>query len=64
MKRRWDYRVEVTYKDCESMIKSFGVYDELFSDQARRKRDEQRRWQLTAKHWDLPFYQVDPNKPR
>ena len=61
---RWDYRVEITYKDYENMIKSFGVYDELFPDQAQRKKDEQRRWELTANHWDLPFYQVDPGKPR
>ena len=61
---RWDYRVEITYKDYESMTRSFGLYDELFPDKARRKQDEQRRWELTANHWDLPIYQVDPNKPR
>ena len=61
---RWDYRVEITYKDYESSIKSGGLYDELFPDKAQRKRDEQRRWELTANHWDLPIYQVDPSKPR
>jgi len=61
---RWDYRVEITYKDYESSIKSGSLYDELFPDKAQRKRDEQRRWELTANHWDLPIYQVDTSKPR
>jgi len=61
---RWDYRVEITYKDYDSSVKSNTLYDELFPDKAARKRDEQRRWELTANHWDLPIYQVDPGKPR
>ena len=61
---RWDYRVEITYKDYDSSVKANGLYDDLFPDRATRKRDEQRRWELTANHWDLPIYQVDPGKPR
>ena len=61
---RWDYRVEITYRDYESTTRIGGLYDDLFPDTAARKRDEQRRWELTANHWDLPIYQVDPGKPR
>ena len=31
------------------------------SNQATMKREEQRRWELTEVHWDLPIRQVDPN---
>jgi hypothetical protein len=37
---------------------------ELFPDSATRKREENRRWELTTNHWDLPIYQVDTTKPR
>ena len=61
---RWDYRVEITYKDYASAAKLAPMYDELFPDVEKRKRDDQRRWELTANHWDLPIYQVDATKPR
>jgi len=31
---------------------------------ATRKREENRRWELTVNHWDLPIYQVDTTKSR
>jgi hypothetical protein len=52
---RWDYRVEITYKDYASSSKLGALYDELFADSATRKKDEQRRWELTTNHWDLPI---------
>jgi opacity protein-like surface antigen len=61
---RWDYRVEITYKDYASSSKTGPLYNELFKDPATRKKDEQRRWELTANHWDLPIYQVDVTKSR
>jgi hypothetical protein len=61
---RWDYRVEITYKDYASSSKLGALYDELFTDAATRKKEEQRRWELTTNHWDLPIYQVDPTKSR
>jgi hypothetical protein len=36
----------------------------LFPDTATRKREENRRWELTVNHWDLPIYQVDTTRPR
>jgi len=30
----------------------------LFPDQETFKREEDRRWELTANHWDLPIHVV------
>lgn len=61
---RWDYRVEITYKDYASSGKVGALFNELFPDSATRKRDEKLRWEMTANHWDLPIYQVDVTKSR
>ena len=61
---RWDYRVEITFKDYDSSKKEGEITNQLFPDAATRKKDEQRRWELTTNHWDLPIYQVDPTKSR
>lgn len=61
---RWDYRVEITYKDYPSSLKMGEVTNAVFPDAAARKKIDQRRWELTANHWDLPIYQVDPTRPR
>ncbi|MCP5143749.1 MAG: hypothetical protein H6978_02880 [Gammaproteobacteria bacterium] len=61
---RWDYRVEIVYKDFESSSHLGALYDELFPDAATRKSDEKRRWEMTTNHWDLPIYRVDPYSSR
>ena len=61
---RWDYRVEITYKDFAGASHEEEIAQALFKDTAARKRDENRRWELTVNHWDLPIYQVDTTKPR
>jgi hypothetical protein len=61
---RWDYRVEIVYKDFESSLHEEEVAHQLFPDSQTRKREENRRWELTTNHWDLPIYQVDTTKPR
>lgn len=61
---RWDYRVEITYKDFASSLHEEEVTLQMFPDSATRKREENRRWELTNNHWDLPIYQVDTTKPR
>jgi len=57
---RWDYRVIIVYKDHESASHSEEVSKQLFPDQATLKREEQRRWELTEVHWDLPIHVVHP----
>ncbi len=61
---RWDYRVEIVYKDFDGALHEDEVANALFPDAAARKAAENRRWELTANHWDLPIYQVDTTKPR
>ena len=61
---RWDYRVEITYRDADGARHEEEVTRQLFPDAATRKREENRRWELTTNHWDLPIYQVDTTKPR
>jgi hypothetical protein len=33
----------------------------LFPDQQTFKKEENRRWEITEAHWDLPIRVVDPN---
>ena len=61
---RWDYRVEITYRDVDAARHEEEITDALFPDAATRKREENRRWELTTNHWDLPIYQVDTTRPR
>src|ERR1700678_2192702 len=58
---RWDYRIVIYYKDVAASSQGGQVEKQLFSDQAKLKREEQRRWELTEVHWDLPIRQIDPN---
>lgn len=61
---RWDYRVTITYKnstvattanpDEEALIK------QLWPDQDTYKREEQRRFEILAAHWDLPVTEITP----
>ena len=63
---RWDYRVTIRFKnstmattanpDEERLIK------QLWPDQARYKREEQRRFEVLAAHWDLPVTDITPRK--
>jgi hypothetical protein len=63
---RWDYRVTIRYPnstvattanpDEESLIK------QLWPDQATYKREEQRRFEILAAHWDLPVTDITPAK--
>jgi hypothetical protein len=61
---RWDYRVTITFKnstvattanpDEEALIK------QLWPDQDTYKREEQRRFEILAAHWDLPITDITP----
>jgi hypothetical protein len=58
---RWDYRIVIYYKNSASPAQASAIEKRLFPDQAAMKREEQRRWELTEVHWDLPIRQIDPN---
>jgi len=59
---RWDYRIIITYPSQAGASHEGDVERELFADRAALKREEQRRWELTLNHWDLPIHEIDPHK--
>jgi hypothetical protein len=57
---RWDYRVVIVRASEEAPPgQSEGeIAKQLFPDQATFVREENRRWELTTNHWDLPIHVV------
>ena len=57
---RWDYRVIIVRAsyDAPPGQSEDEVAKVLFPDQATFKQEENRRWELTANHWDLPIHVV------
>jgi hypothetical protein len=60
---RWDYRIVITYPDQAGATHEDEVTRQLFPDRAQLKAEEQKRWELTLNHWDLPIHEIDPHKP-
>jgi hypothetical protein len=60
---RWDYRVIIVRASADAPPgQSEGeVAKQLFPDQAKFKSEENRRWELTTNHWDLPIHVVNPD---
>jgi hypothetical protein len=60
---RWDYRVVITRAshDPPAGASEGDVAKQLFPNQETFHRDENRRWELTANHWDLPIHVVRPD---
>src|ERR1700722_7922774 len=58
---RWEYRIVITYKNIASSGHGSEVEKQLFPGQAAMKRGENRRWELTEAHYDLPIHTIDPN---
>lgn len=58
---RWDFRVEITYKNITSFLQALPVEGDLFKNNEDYVKDENHRWELTINHWDLPIYQIDPH---
>src|SRR5271154_1808068 len=58
---RWEYRVVITYKNQASSSHGGEVEKALFPDRATQKQEENRRWQITEAHYDLPIHIIDPN---
>lgn len=63
---RWDYRVTIKFKN--STIATTANPDEeaqikqLWPDQEKYKREEQRRFEILLAHWDLPVSDITPKK--
>jgi hypothetical protein len=58
---RWEYRIVITFKNLASFGHHREVTKQLFPDQATLNREENRRWELTEAHYDLPIRIIDPN---
>jgi hypothetical protein len=58
---RWEYCIVITYKNQASSGHGAEIEKQLFPDQAVMKREENRRWELTEAHYDLPIHSIDPN---
>lgn len=59
---RWDYRIVITYAGYDGSTHEGEVEHALFPDAAAREREENRRWELTENHWDLPIREIDPHR--
>jgi hypothetical protein len=57
---RWDYRIIIVRasEDAPPGQSESEVAKQLFPDQEAFTRDENRRWELTTNHWDLPIHVV------
>ncbi len=51
----------ITYPDYAASTHEGEVERRLFPDRATLEREEQRRWELTLNHWDLPIHEIDPH---
>jgi hypothetical protein len=59
---RWDYRIIISYPNQAGATHESEVDHQLFPDRATEAKAEQRRWELTANHWDLPIHDIDPHE--
>jgi hypothetical protein len=58
----WTFAVSITYKDAAAMMGPSGedeIVRRLYPDQARFKKEEQRRFEIIDAHWDVPLNEVD-----
>jgi len=62
---RWDYRVTIVWKNAAAPHEPFPEAElkRLFPDQDTFRREEQRRFEILAAHWDLPIVSVDLTRP-
>lgn len=62
---RWDYRVTIVWKNVSVTNDGFDsqpLIRQLFPDQDTFKKEEQRRFEILAGHWDVPVANVDLEK--
>ena len=63
---RWDFRVTLRFKNSTMATTAnpdeARLIQELWPDQERYKREEQRRFEILLGHWDLPVTDITPAK--
>ena len=57
---RWDYRIVIVRasEDPPPGQSEADIARQLFPDQGTFVKEENRRWELTTNHWDLPIHVV------
>lgn len=58
---RWDYRVTIVWRNAATANDGFDpapLLRQLFPDLETFRREEQRRFEILAAHWDLPIVPV------
>ncbi len=59
---RWDYRVTIVFKNSTVANEPFdedAMKKQLWPDQAAYAKEEQRRFEILAGHWDVPIKNVE-----
>ncbi len=63
---RWDYRVTIRFKDSTAATTSNpdeeAFMKELWPDQDKYQKEEQRRFEILLAHWDLPVTDITPKQ--
>src|ERR1700757_1569489 len=63
---RWDYRVTIRFKNSTVATTADpnqqAVIKQLWPDQEKYKREEQRRFEILLAHWDLPVADITPKQ--
>ena len=58
----WTFAVSLTYRDAVTMVTPGNdeeIARRLFPDQATFRKEEQRRFEILDKHWDVPLNELD-----
>ncbi len=61
---RWDFRVTIIFKNVVALHDPTGedaIIKQLYPDQDKFKREEQRRFEILMAHWDTPIVGVPEN---
>ena len=58
---RWDYRLIIVFTSQSASTHGSEIEMQLFTDLPTFRKEEARRWELTANHWDLPIHLADPH---
>lgn len=59
---RWDFRVTISFKSVAAAHDSAAepaIIRQLYPDQEKFRREEQRRFELLIAHWDVPLVPVE-----
>lgn len=58
----WTFAVALTYRDAAALVGPSGedeIIRQLYPDQATYKKEEQRRFDILAAHWDVPLNELN-----